>query len=83
MIILLQVHIALDDQSPENGGLIYIPGSHQWTCDGNPLPVLDFNFKDMEGIKVHFPFWFGCMACEARPEYYTLSFIGVVGVACM
>ena len=58
MIVLLQVHIALDDQSPENGGLIYIPGSHEWTRDGNPLPVLDFNFKDMEGIKVNDQFRF-------------------------
>ncbi|XP_013408363.2 uncharacterized protein LOC106172273 [Lingula anatina] len=23
----------------------------RWTRDGGPLPVLDFNFKDMEGIK--------------------------------
>lgn len=47
----ITVHIALDDQTEENGCLKYIPGSHGWTRDGNPLPVLDFNFKDMEGIK--------------------------------
>lgn len=45
------VHIALDDQTLENGCLHYIPGSHRWNRDGKPLPVLDFNFKDMEGIK--------------------------------
>ncbi|XP_045209550.2 phytanoyl-CoA dioxygenase domain-containing protein 1-like isoform X1 [Mercenaria mercenaria] len=48
----LTVHIALDDQTEENGGLNYIPGSHRWTRNGgNPLPVTDFNFKDMESIK--------------------------------
>lgn len=47
----LTVHIALDDQSEENGALNYIPGSHRWTRDGGkPLPVTDFNFKDMESI---------------------------------
>ncbi|ESO93738.1 hypothetical protein LOTGIDRAFT_203077 [Lottia gigantea] len=48
----LTVHIALDDQSEENGALHYIPGSHHWTRDGGkPLPVTDFNFKDMESIQ--------------------------------
>lgn len=47
----LTVHVALDDQSEENGGIYYIPKSHTWTRDGEPLPVLDFNFKDMESIK--------------------------------
>ncbi|CAL4062530.1 unnamed protein product [Meganyctiphanes norvegica] len=47
----LTVHIALDDQKEENGVLQYIPGSHRWTRNGNPLPVTDFNFKDMESIK--------------------------------
>ncbi|XP_076438394.1 L-proline trans-4-hydroxylase-like [Babylonia areolata] len=48
----MTVHIALEDQTEENGTLKYIPGSHRWTRnDGEPLPVLDFNFKDMEGIK--------------------------------
>ncbi|CAL1543238.1 unnamed protein product [Lymnaea stagnalis] len=47
----LTVHIALEDQTEENGTIQYIPGSHKWTRDGQPLPVLDFNFKDMEGIK--------------------------------
>lgn len=46
------VHIALDDQTEENGALHYIPGSHRWTRNnGQPLPVTDFNFKDMESIK--------------------------------
>ncbi|KAL4229182.1 hypothetical protein ACF0H5_012220 [Mactra antiquata] len=48
----LTVHIALDDQTEENGALNYIPGSHRWMRnDGQPLPVTDFNFKDMESIK--------------------------------
>ncbi|KAK7106231.1 phytanoyl-CoA dioxygenase domain-containing protein 1 homolog [Littorina saxatilis] len=48
----MTVHIALEDQTEENGTLKYIPGSHRWTRNnGEPLPVLDFNFKDMEGIK--------------------------------
>jgi len=48
----LTVHIALEDQTEENGTIEYIPGSHRWTRNGGePLPVLDFNFKDMEGIK--------------------------------
>lgn len=48
----LTIHIALDDQTEENGALHYIPGSHRWTRDGGkPLPVTDFNFADMESIK--------------------------------
>ncbi|XP_050415070.2 phytanoyl-CoA dioxygenase domain-containing protein 1 [Patella vulgata] len=47
----LTVHIALDDQSAENGALHYIPGSHNWNRNGLPLPVTDFNFKDMESIQ--------------------------------
>lgn len=48
----MTVHIALEDQTEENGTIKYIPGSHRWTRNnGGPLPVLDFNFKDMEGIK--------------------------------
>ncbi|XP_033758538.1 probable alpha-ketoglutarate-dependent hypophosphite dioxygenase [Pecten maximus] len=47
----LTVHIALDDQTEENGGLYYVPGSHRWTRNGNPLPVTDFNFADMESIQ--------------------------------
>ena len=35
----LTVHIALDDQTDENGALHYVPGSHRWTRDGGrPLP---------------------------------------------
>ncbi|XP_059145483.1 phytanoyl-CoA dioxygenase domain-containing protein 1-like [Physella acuta] len=47
----LTVHIALEDQTEDNGTIQYIPGSHRWTRNGGPLPVLDFNFKDMEGIR--------------------------------
>jgi len=47
----LTVHIALDEQTVENGCIHYIPGSHHWTRDGKPLPVTDYNFKDMESIK--------------------------------
>jgi len=47
----LTVHIALDDQTEENGCVCYIPGSHRWNRNGEPLPVLDYTFKAMEGIK--------------------------------
>lgn len=48
----LTIHVALDDQDVENGGLHYIPFSHTWTRqDGAPLPITDANFKDMESIK--------------------------------
>nr|XP_002131620.1 uncharacterized protein LOC100185721 isoform X2 [Ciona intestinalis] len=47
----LTIHIALDDQTEENGCIHYIPGSHRWNRDGKPLPVTDFNFKNMESIK--------------------------------
>ncbi|CAF1168503.1 unnamed protein product [Rotaria magnacalcarata] len=51
----LTVHIALDDQTEENGTLQFVPGSHQWhrERDGKqvPLPVTDFDFKDMDSIK--------------------------------
>ena len=34
----LTVHIALDDQTLENGALHWVPGSHRWSRDGGPLP---------------------------------------------
>lgn len=34
----LTVHIALDDQTDENGALYWVPGSHRWTRNGGPLP---------------------------------------------
>ena len=35
----LTAHIALDDQTLENGALHWVPGSHRWTRDGGgPLP---------------------------------------------
>lgn len=34
----LTVHIALDDQTIENGALHWVPGSHRWTREGGPLP---------------------------------------------
>lgn len=34
----LTVHIALDDQTLENGALHWVPGSHRWTRNGGPLP---------------------------------------------
>ena len=33
----LTVHIALDDQTLENGALHWVPGSHRWTRDGGPI----------------------------------------------
>jgi len=45
----LTIHIALDDQTEENGCLHYIPGSHHWT--DAPLPIVDRHFGDMESIK--------------------------------
>ncbi|XP_055865674.1 phytanoyl-CoA dioxygenase domain-containing protein 1-like [Biomphalaria glabrata] len=47
----ITVHIALEDQTEDNGTIQYIPGSHRWNRNGEPLPILDFNFKDMEIIK--------------------------------
>ncbi len=42
----LTVHIALDDQSKENGCLHYIPGSHKWPL----LPITSRHFNDMDSI---------------------------------
>lgn len=51
----LTVHIALDDQTDENGTVHYVPGSHLWhrNVDGKemPLPITDIDFTDMESIK--------------------------------
>jgi ectoine hydroxylase-related dioxygenase (phytanoyl-CoA dioxygenase family) len=51
----LTVHIALDDQTEENGAIKYIPGSHFWhrVKDGKqvPLPITDIDFKDMDSVK--------------------------------
>eukprot|EP00026_Physarum_polycephalum_P012446 Phypoly_transcript_12755.p1 GENE.Phypoly_transcript_12755~~Phypoly_transcript_12755.p1 ORF type:complete len:146 (+),score=13.80 Phypoly_transcript_12755:607-1044(+) len=45
----LTIHIALDDQSPENGCLHYVPGSHLWY--DKPLPITDRHFGDMDSIQ--------------------------------
>lgn len=51
----LTVHIALDDQTVENGAIHYIPGSHRWhrMKDGKvvPLPITDIDFKNMDSVK--------------------------------
>lgn len=51
----ISVHIALDDQTEENGTVHYVPGSHLWHHTENgrevPLPETDLDFKDMEHIK--------------------------------
>ena len=42
--ITIQVHIALDEQTEENGCLQYIPGSHRysvvWFCNYYPYSML-------------------------------------------
>lgn len=47
----LTVHIALDDQTVENGAIAYIPCSHRWHRNGMPLPITDQNFGCMDSIK--------------------------------
>jgi len=46
----LTVHVALDEQTIENGTLQYVPGSHRWNRDGKPLPITARDFKDMTSI---------------------------------
>ena len=52
----LTVHIALDQQTEENGAIAYVPGSHQWyrteeeTGELLPLPITDLHFIDMDSI---------------------------------
>lgn len=47
----MTVHVALDDQTVETGGLHFIPGSHRWHRNGLPLPITDPKFGDMESVK--------------------------------
>ena len=57
----ITVHLALDDQTVENGSLHFIPGSHRWTRteynphsqqdEVMPLPITDINFADMDSIQ--------------------------------
>lgn len=43
----LTVHIALDDETEENGVLKYVPGSHTWPL----LPITSRHFNDMDSIR--------------------------------
>ncbi|KAJ3067030.1 hypothetical protein HK102_007509, partial [Quaeritorhiza haematococci] len=43
----ITVHIALDDQTLENGCIMYIPQSHTWPL----LPVTSRHFDDMDSIQ--------------------------------
>ncbi|KAL6075184.1 Phytanoyl-CoA dioxygenase family protein [Balamuthia mandrillaris] len=43
----LTIHIALDEQTIENGCLQYVPGSHMWPL----LPITSRHFDDMESIR--------------------------------
>ena len=47
----ITVHVALDDQTVETGGLHYIPGSHRWHRNGMPLPITDASFGKMTSIE--------------------------------
>ncbi len=52
----MTVHIAVDEQTTDNGGLEFVPGSHRWTRvnangDRIPLPITDSNFSTMESIQ--------------------------------
>ncbi|KAL3885172.1 hypothetical protein ACJMK2_025267 [Sinanodonta woodiana] len=50
-IMHLIVHVALDNQTEENGALYYIPGSHRWNRDGGPLLDTELDFENMDIIK--------------------------------
>ena len=57
----ITVHVALDEQTLENGSLHFIPASHKWTRptynsttnqqEAQPLPITDINFIDMDSIR--------------------------------
>jgi ectoine hydroxylase-related dioxygenase (phytanoyl-CoA dioxygenase family) len=42
----MTVHITLDDQTEDNGVLMYVPGSHKWPL----LPITSRHFNDMDSI---------------------------------
>ena len=64
----MTVHIALDEQTEENGAICYIPGSHKWyRKDGEsgeilPLPITDLHFADMDSI-------FGILTKEEKDNW--------------
>uniref|UniRef100_A0A2C9JT98 Uncharacterized protein n=1 Tax=Biomphalaria glabrata TaxID=6526 RepID=A0A2C9JT98_BIOGL len=82
-LLIFKVHIALEDQTEDNGTIQYIPGSHRWNRNGEPLPVLDFNFKDMEIIKVHGKRFVYKFVCDLKMLLgYTAAELGrLVGTA--
>eukprot|EP01121_Diplochlamys_sp_Union-15-3_P000631 TRINITY_DN10538_c0_g1_i2.p1 TRINITY_DN10538_c0_g1~~TRINITY_DN10538_c0_g1_i2.p1 ORF type:complete len:301 (+),score=47.30 TRINITY_DN10538_c0_g1_i2:57-959(+) len=43
----LTIHIALDDQTEENGCLFMVPGSHKWPL----IPITSLHFTDMDSIQ--------------------------------
>jgi len=47
----ITVHIALDPQTVDNGCIRYVPGSHRWHRNGQPLPITDRHFVNMDSIQ--------------------------------
>ena len=59
------VHVALDEQTADNGPLAFVSGSHRWQrADGapGPLPIVDENFADAEAI-------LGVLSAEQRASF--------------
>lgn len=67
----LTIHIALDDQTLENGCLHYIPGSHRWPL----LPVTSRHFTDMDSIQE-------VLTPEQRAQFRPVPMLLKKGEAC-
>jgi hypothetical protein len=51
----MTVHVAINEQTEDNGALHFVPGRHRWTRTmgghaGEPLPITAADFTDMESI---------------------------------
>ena len=73
--MVIQVHIALDEQTVENGGLHFVPGSHRCIMDIYGLYACYNDNNNNNGVKIFLLFLFTDgleMVCHCQSQMIIL-----------